>query len=132
MATHWGNEGQVKVGTATVAEVTKFDFDVSVAPVDDTQLSDAWETHIAGSGRQKWKGSLACHWDETDTTGQGALVVGASVTLNLYPEGSTTGDIFWSGLATITSFSMGVAMDGTIPASFEFQGNGVLTRSTVP
>lgn len=133
MATHWGNEGQVKVGAVTIAEITKFEFNENVTPVSDTSMGDAWETHIAGSGIKKWDGSMDAHWDELDTTGQGALLVGASVVLNLYPEGSTTGDVFYTGTATITSRGIPVVMDGdTVRASFNFLGNGALTRSTVP
>ncbi len=132
MATHWGNEGQVKIGVNTVAEITSFEFTESVEPVDDTAMGDTYKTHIAGSGIKEWSGSFECHWDEADTNGQHALTVGGSVTLNLYPEGSTTGDIFWSGLATITSRGQKQEMNGsTIGVTFEFMGNGALTRGTV-
>jgi hypothetical protein len=133
MATHWGVEGQVKVGAVTIAEVTKFNFTENVSPVGDTSMGDTWETHIAGSGIKKWSGSIDCHWDEVDATGQGALLVGASVVLNLYPEGSVTGDRFYTGTATVTSRSIDTQMDGSaIGCSFDFQGNGALTYSTVP
>jgi hypothetical protein len=133
MATHWGNEGQVKVGAVTVAEVTKFEFNENVTTVADTAMGDGWETHIPNSGIKKWDGSMECHWDETDTTGQGVLLVGASITLNLYPEGSTTGDKYYTGLVSITSRGIPVPMDGdTIKCNFSFQGNGALTLSTVP
>jgi len=133
MATHWGNEGVVKIGAVTVAEVTAFKLEESVSPVDDTAMGDAWKTHIAGSGLKEWSGSLDCHWDETDTTGQGGLTVGASVTLNLYPEGATTGDIYFTGTATVTKRGLDVPMDGkTISRGIEFLGNGALTQSTVP
>lgn len=133
MATHWGNEGVVKVGANAIAEITEFEFTESVDPIDDTAMGDAYSTHIAGSGIKKWAGSLNCHWDELDTNGQVLLVVGASVTLNLYPEGATTGDIYWSGLATITERGQTVKMDGeTIKANFSFMGNGALTRAAAP
>jgi hypothetical protein len=132
MATHWGNEGQVKIGANTVAEILKFEFDESVSPVDDTAMGDAYKTHIAGSGIKEWNGNFECHWDKADTNGQQALVVGASVTLNLYPEGSVAGDMYWTGLASITNRSQSQQMDGeTIKVGFEFMGNGPLNRATV-
>lgn len=131
MATHWGNEGQVKFSTNTVAEITEFEFTESVAPVDDTAMGDSYKTHIAGSGIKEWSGSFTCHWDETDTNGQVAATVGASVDLRLYPEGSTTGDIYWSGTASIIERGQTVKMDGeTIRCTFRFMGNGALTRGT--
>lgn len=133
MATHWGNEGLVRVGANTVAEVTEFEVTQSVAPVDDTSMGDTWKSHIAGSGIREWSGSLTCHWDETDTNGQETLVVGASVTLNLYPEGNQSTDKYYTGLATITEVKVTAKMDGdTIKRSFNFQGSGALTLSTVP
>ena len=132
MATHWGNEGQVKLGANTVAEVMEFEFTETVQPIDDTAMGDAYKTHIGGSGIKEWSGSMTCHWDETDTNGQQAMTVGASVTLNLYPEGSTSGDTYWSGTASITERSQTTKMDGeTIRATFTFMGNGTLTRGTV-
>ena len=132
MGTHWGNEGLVRVGSNTVAEVTEYEFTQSVTPVDDTAIGDAWKTHIAGSGIKEWSGSITCHWDEADTNGQEALVVGESVTLNLHPEGATSGDKYWTGTASITEVTMTVPMDGsTIRRTFNFMGNGALTLSTV-
>lgn len=132
MGTHWGNEGQVKLGANTVAEMIEWEFTESVQPVDDTSMGDAYKTHIVGSGIKEWSGSMTCHWDETDTNGQVAMTVGASVTLNLYAEGSTSGDVYWTGTATITERSQTVKMDGeTSRAAFTFMGNGALTRSTV-
>lgn len=132
MATHWGNEGVVKLGANTVAEVTDFEFTETVTTIDDTSMGDTYKSHIAGSGIKEWSGSMTCHWDETDTNGQAAMTVGASVTLNLYPEGATSGDTYWSGTATITSRAQSQKMDGeTIKATFQFQGNGALSRNTV-
>lgn len=132
MATHWGNEGLVRSGNNAVAEVTEFEFSQSVSVVDDTAMGDQWKTHIAGSGIKEWSGSLTCHWDESDTQGQQTFMVGASVTLNLHPEGNTTGDKYWTGTASITEVTLTTQMDGsTIKRSFKFIGNGALTESTV-
>lgn len=132
MGTHWGNEGLVRVGANTVAEVTEFEVTESVSVVDDTSMGDQYKSHIPNSGIKEWSGSLTCHWDEMDTNGQEALVVGASVTLALHPEGNTTGDKYYSGTATITQVTINTAMDGsTIKRSFNFVGNGALTHGTV-
>ena len=132
MATHWGNEGQVKLGSNAVAEIIEFEFTETVEPIEDTAMGDIYRTHIASSGIKSWSGTVTCHWDETDTNGQEAMTVGASVTLNLYPEGSTTGDKYWSGTATITEMGVAVKHDGeTTKRTFSFMGNGALTLGTV-
>lgn len=129
MATHKGSEGIVKIGTNTVAEVTGFSFDETADTIEDTSLSDSARTYV--SDLTSFSGSIDCMWDETDTTGQGAMTVGASVTLNLYPEGATTGDTYYSGTALITSISRANAIGAMVTASFSFQGTGALTSSTV-
>ncbi len=131
MATHAGTEGTVKLSTNVVAEIIEFEFTQSVEPVDDTAMGDTWETHIAASGHKKWEGSLTCHWDETDSSGQVTLLPGVSVTLNMYPEGATTGDYYYTGTATVVEHTVTTKKDGeTIRAQFKFKGNGALTPST--
>ena len=129
MATHKGSEGLVKVGSNTVAEVTGFSFDETADVIEDTQLSDTDKTFIAD--KFSWTGSIDCHWDETDSTGQGAMTKGTTVTLNLYPEGDTGGDTYFTGSAIIITISRGNAEGSTVTASFSFQGTGALATTTV-
>lgn len=129
MPTHSGHEGIVKIGANTVAEVTSWSIEESAETIDDTALSDTAKTFIAG--QTSWTASIECHWDETDTTGQGAMTAGSTVTLNLYPEGDASGDTFFTGSAIITSISRAGGGGSTVTASFSAQGNGALTSSTV-
>jgi hypothetical protein len=80
---------------------------------------------------KSWSGSFDGFWDETDTQGQGVLDVGATITLNLYPEGNTTGDTYWTGEVIITSIGYNASFDGLVEASFSFTGTGPLTKSTI-
>lgn len=130
MANHIGRDGIVKVGANTVAEVTSFSVSVTANTVDDTVLGDTWATHQAGIN--SWSGSVSGFWDETDTNGQVALTIGASVTLNLYPEGATSGDTYFSGTATVTGIERSVANnDSIVTVNFTFVGSGALTISVV-
>jgi hypothetical protein len=128
MATVDGNDGVVKVGSNTVAEVTDFSITETVQTKDDTAMGDPWMTKKPGF--KSWSGSLTCHWDDTDTTGQGAMTAGSEVTLNLYPEGDTTGDYQLTGSAIITSVGVTNNKDGIVSRSFSFEGNGALTHGT--
>lgn len=128
MATFLGNDGVVKIGANTVAEVTAFDISQSANTADDTVLGDTWQSHLVGT--TSWSGSISCYWDDTDATGQGAMTVGASVSLELYPEGTTVGDYKLSGTATITEISTSNSLDSTVTASFSFTGNGALAIGT--
>jgi len=131
MATHHGKDGTVKVGANTVAEIDRWSVNEKAAVANDTSMGDTWETHIAAKTINSWSGDLQCHWDETDTNGQEALTIGASVTLNLYPEGAGAGATYKSGLASIVDKGLAVTKDGVVSQSFSFTGNGVLTQTTV-
>ena len=129
MTTHAGKEGVVKVGANTVAEVTDWSLNESANPIDDTELADDWATHKVGL--KSWDGSLTAFWDPSDTNGQGAMTIGASITLNLYPEGADSADTYYTGTCTITGKGREAAKDGMVSASFTFTGNGALTETTV-
>ena len=129
MATHQGKEGSVAIGANDIAEVTAWTIEESVNLIDDTAMADAAKTHLAG--QTSWSGTVSCHWDETDTNGQNALTIGASVTLNVYPEGDDTGDVYFTGTATVERVRRQTGIDAVISAEFEFTGNGALSRSTV-
>ena len=129
MATHVGTAGVVKVGSDTVAEVTGFNIDETNDTVEDTTLTDTSKTYIAL--RKDATGTIECHWDETDTTGQTALAVGSSVTLNLYPEGADSGDTYYTGTALVTGVSQAVTLDGVISRTINVQFSGGVSTTTV-
>lgn len=129
MANHKGSEGTVAVGANTVAELTSWSLEESAATIDDSTLADTVTTMQVG--RTSWTGGAECFWDETDTNGQEALTIGASVTLNMYPEGSASTDRYATGTAIVTGISMGASIDGMVTRSFTFQGNGALTWGAV-
>ncbi|MCP3896274.1 phage tail tube protein [Moraxella sp.] len=129
MANHKGSEGVVKVGTATIAELKSYSIEESAETIETTALSDAAKTFTAGT--TSWSGSCDCYWDETDTTGQGALTAGAEVTMNFYPEGASTDDKYYTGTAIVDSLTVEAGQDDMVAASFSFTGNGALSFSTV-
>lgn len=128
MATFNGNSGVVQVGANAVAEVLDFSISETANTVDDTVLGDSAMTHLAGLNG--WSGSINCYWDDTDTNGQVALTIGASVTLSLLPEGAGTGLAEYTGTATIVGIERAVANDSIVTQSFTFTGNGALTIGT--
>lgn len=131
MATHHGKHGTVKIGASTLAEIRSFTINETAQVADNSEIGDEWDTHIAGEVTKQWSGSVECWWDETDTNGQAALTVGASVTLNMYPEGADSGDTYYTGTATVVSIDRSVTRGETVGATFSFQGNGQLQETTV-
>lgn len=127
-ANHKGSEGTVKIGSNAIAEIRSWELSEAANTIDDTELADTAETHQ--SGTTSWTASVTCFWDETDTTGQGAMTIGASVTLNLYPEGATTGDKYFTGTASIIGINRSAAINGMVEASYQVKGSGALTFGT--
>lgn len=132
MATHAGIEGTVEIGANAVAEIRSWSIEEQGETADSTSFTNTngWRTHK--HTLKTWSGEVECFWDEADTNGQGALTIGSSVTLNVYPEGDdVNGDVYYTGTATVTGISRQASVDGMVEASFTFQGNGALTESTV-
>ena len=128
MATHHGKEGVVTAGGTGIGELTGFTLETTADVVEDTQLSDATKSFLAG--RTSFSGTLEMSYDETDSPQQ-TLTAGSSIAFILLPEGATSGDESFTGSGIVTGMSVNNAMDAVITRSVTFQGTGALTRGTV-
>ena len=129
MANHAGSEGTVKIGSNTIAEIRSFSVDETHDAIEKTAMGDSYRSFT--TGLKSWSGTIECWWDETDTNGQGAMDIGASVTVVFHPEGSTSGDTILTGTALISSKTITSSAEGMVEASYGVQGSGGLTESTV-
>ena len=129
MATHTGSEGTVKVGVNAIAEIRSFSIEESADTLEDTTMGDTARTYKPSL--TTFTGTVDVLWDETVTTGQGALTIGAPVTLNLYPEGDASSDTYYTGAAIVTGRTINSSFDGLVEMSISVQGNGALTQTTV-
>jgi len=128
MATHHGKEGVVTVGGTGVGELTGFTLETTGDVVEDTALTDATKSFVAG--RTSFSGTLEMHFDETDTP-QTSLVAGASLAFILLPEGNASGDRSFTGTGIVTGMSVNNSMDAIISRTVTFQGTGALSIGTV-
>jgi hypothetical protein len=129
MATHTGSEGTVKVGANAIAEIRSYSLEETADTLEDTSMGDSARTYKPSL--KTFTGTVDVFWDETDTTGQGALTNGAEITLAVYPEGDASGDTYYSGSAIVTGVSRTASFDGMVEASISVQGTGDLTATTV-
>ena len=129
MATHTGSEGTVKVGSNAIAEIRSYSLEETADTLEDTSMGDGARTYKPSL--KTFTGTVDVFWDETDTTGQGALTNGAEVTLAVYPEGDASGDTYYSGSAIVTGVTRTASFDGMVEASISVQGTGDLTATTV-
>ena len=127
MATKLGREGLIKLSSTTIGELRNYALTHSSDTVEDSVLGDTYRTRLASMKSFSVSGDL--YWDETDA-GQLLITIGSSVTLNLYPEGATTGDVYYSGAAIVTAFNVSASFDGVIEGQISFEGNGVLSVLT--
>lgn len=130
MTTHTGDEGLVKIGANTVAEVRSFSFSESAVAIEDTAKGDASVTRRPG--RLDASGSLSCWWDQDDTNGQVILIAGAAVDLILQVEGDASGDFQYTVPAIITEVEHSSPEGDVIAeANFSFVASGAVTRAAV-
>ena len=134
MATLLGKDGFVDVGGTAVGELRGFSVEHTAETIDDTVMGETSRGY-----KVTYKGFTATVdvlYDPADS-GQDALAVGSTVTLNLYPEGQSTygtpdsGDEKITGSAIVTGKSITSSYDGIIEASVSLQGSGDLTFTTV-
>ena len=128
MATHFGKEGVVTAGGTGIGELTSYTLETTADVVEDTQLSDATKSFVAG--RTSFSGTLEMSYDETDSPQQ-SLTAGTEIAFILGPEGDGSGDETFTGSGIITGMSVNVTLDGITTRSVTFQGTGALTRGTV-
>ena len=128
MATHHGKEGVVTAGGTGVGELTGFTLETTADVVEDTALTDATKSFVAG--RTSFSGTLEMSYDETDSPQQ-TLTVGSSIAFVVLPEGNASGDEKFSGTGIVTGMSVTNGMDAVVTRSVTFQGTGALTRATV-
>ncbi|MDR8390998.1 hypothetical protein NC796_07610 [Aliifodinibius sp. S!AR15-10] len=131
-----GRELEFKYNGTKVGRVLSFSITVDGETINVSDIdSGEWNDKIRG--RKDWNASLTAHRiedvsgssqqgnitsDFIDTTNSGSIELG--------PSSPTTGDVIYSGDAFVNSFTFDVAgSDEAVESSWEFEGDGALTRS---
>lgn len=127
MANHLGREGVVKLSSTTIGELRNYALAQSSDVVEDSTIGDTFRTRKATL--KTWSVTGDLYWDLTDA-GQVLLTIGSSVTVNLYPMG-TTSATYYSGGGIVTKFDVNAAFDGMVDGSIAIEGNGTLSVLTV-
>ena len=129
MAVHKGSEGTVKVGVNGILEIRSYSIEESADTLETSTMGDTARSYVPSL--TTFTASVDVYWDENDTNGQGALSIGAEVTLNVYPEGDSSTDTYYTGSAIVTGVTRTASFDGLVEASITLQGTGALTESIV-
>lgn len=128
MATHTGSEGTIKIGSDVLGELRSFSLESTAETIEDTSMGDSARTYKVGL--TAFTGTASVFFDETDTA-QGTVDAGTEITLNVYPEGDTAGDTYYTGSAIVTGRTINSSFDGMVEMELSFQGSGALTETTV-
>jgi len=123
MATFSGKDGAVYIGNVAVGEVRDWSIEQSANRIDDTVMGDSWMT--GKITQRSWTASFNVYYDPATS-----IAVGDLLTLNLYPQGKTTGLKYYNGQAHVTSLSSTASFDGMIEASVSVEGTGELKLLT--
>ncbi len=132
MAGIHGKNGKMTIGVAPgiVAGVTNWSQSVKGDTVEVGAMNEGDDkTYVAG--RRETTYDVQFNYDPTDNDGQQVLVVGATVTFKLYPEGDTAAKRYVSGSAIVESFSLTGPLDGKITGQATLRQNGAATWSAV-
>ena len=129
MATFSGSAGVVKAGGNAIGEIRSFTVDQTGDTVEDTAMGDTSRSFKATLNT--FTASIDALFDDTDTTGQGAMTIGTSLAFLFQPEGSGAGAFQLSGTGIVTGISQSQSFDGLVERSFTVQGTGALTIGTV-
>lgn len=128
MPRYKGHEGAIEVGASPVGEVESFDITTTVAEQDANVMGSAW-TDVEG-GQLSASGSINVLRDRSDA-GQVALVVGATVTLTLFPEGDTTALTSLSGDFLVTERGITTSVGDLVKTSYSVRNKGAVTEAAV-
>ncbi|MBA1447078.1 MAG: hypothetical protein FE835_19785 [Gammaproteobacteria bacterium] len=71
MAIVKGSKGIVKIGEHTVAEINGFSFERTADTIEVSNLNDIAKRFV--SDTTSWSGSMDCHMDQFDVSGQEAM-----------------------------------------------------------
>lgn len=109
--------------------VNSVDFPQTADVAETTTLGDGSKTYIVGLKDSTI--SLAGLWDAT-ADGIFGAVVGQSATLSFEysPEGTTPGNVKYTGEAILTSYAKNSPVGDVVSYSADFQVSGDVTRAT--
>ena len=130
MARYTGKSGELKSGAGpdAVGELRNWEFEESGPQIDDSVMGTSGGSFQVG--QVQTSGSFDLFWDPADA-GQGNLVAGSQVAVELYPDDDVSGKTKFAGTVSVLSVRRSATVAGMIEASVRFGVVGSLTESTV-
>jgi hypothetical protein len=128
MARYKGHNGYADVDGTAIGERTGFDINVTSNELEASTQGNDW-TDTDG-GQKSAAGTIDVFSDPADL-GQIELVVGSTVTLNLFPQGNTTGLQQISGDFLVTEEGVSSQVGDQVKSTFSVKNKGAVTITAV-
>lgn len=128
MPRYTGNDGVVLVGANAVANVRRWSLDIEGDEIDVPAMGDTAKQRLPG--KPDVGGEIVVWYDDSDSTGQGALTQGSTVALELRPRGTGAGlPEFTLSSARITAENYEGEVDNGMPTTFKFVSDALPDRT---
>lgn len=128
MARYTGKDCDVTVGGNAVSAVKEVNVDEEAETFEAVAFGDTAASQDVGIVKNS--GSIVVYDDPADSSGQGALTPGASVSLVVYPEGNSTGKVSRTFTAIVSRRSQPVRRE-YVERTYQFVIDGAITDGTV-
>ena len=132
MAEQKGIDGVVKIGSNIILNVTNFTIEETSETLDITSMSSTGNAREILPTFTAFSGSFDGFWDKTDPSlnhSDGTPPVvrsGQTLYFEFYPEGESTGALYYAGSGIVSSVSRSASFDGAVEYSVAFEGTGAL------
>jgi predicted secreted protein len=135
MATLTGNDGQVVVGSTTLAATRNWSIEMTADTIETSVMGTDVRTYVAGMS--SFSGSADIYFDPSEFDGAESTfnptsgLVGASgIAVKLYVKQDASNDTVFTGNVIVTGYTVNSSLDGMVEASISFQGTGASSFSS--
>jgi len=132
MANIVGKNGVVKGGTAgsesAIGEVTGFSINQTADTIETSTMGSADRSYV--TSLKSFSGSVDVLHSVTAGDNQSEFAVGSSLQLELYPNGTASGEKYFEGTVLCTGKDVTSTFNDMVTATFSFQGTGQLEEKT--
>lgn len=132
MANIVGKNGVVKGGTAgsesAIGEVTGFSINQTADTIETSTMSSSDRSYV--TSLKSFSGSVDVLHSVTAGDNQSEFAVGSSLQLELYPNGTASGEKYFEGTVLCTGKDVTSTFNDMVTATYSFQGTGQLEEKT--
>jgi hypothetical protein len=130
MSAQSGNAAEIKIDSTSIKTSSKsVKLSVKAKAGDYVVFGDLWENSVpVGSS---WELSVDAVLDSANVFSTLFGKLNTQVTVEVYPEGNTTGKKYYTGSAVLTGLDSDMPANDLIGIAVSLKGSGALTQSTV-